>query len=416
MLFFKNKTTSIVVALLFSGAFFILGFFAGNAKSVKDEVTADNGSIDIKKVVDLYGRSRSDKVSFEQFWNVWNMVKSNYVEQPVDETKLFYGAIKGMVAGLDDPYSVYLPPKKAEEFAADLAGEFSGIGAEIGMKDEQLIVIAPLPSSPAEKAGLKPKDRIFKIDEKETQGLTVEEAVGKIRGPEGTQVKLTIASDGEDKIREITLTRQKINIPTVTFEKKANNIAYIRISHFNDETVTEFDSAVNKTLEMKPKGIILDMRSNPGGYLDASVDVASEWVKEGVVVKERFYDGKVRDYETTGKHRLAGIPTIVLVDAGTASGAEIVAGALQDYGFATLVGEKTFGKGSVQNLEVLGDGSALKLTVAKWFTPKDRQITGQGIPVDVEMKEMFVKNEKPKADEPQFTDKGVEKAIELLNK
>lgn len=416
MSFFKNRTTSVVVALLFSGAFFILGFFAGNAKSVKDEVTADNGSVDIKKVVDLYGRSRSDKVSFEQFWTVWNMVKSNYVEQPVDETKLFYGAIKGMVSGLDDPYSVYLPPQKAEEFAADLAGEFSGIGAEIGMKDEQLIVIAPLPSSPAEKAGLKPKDRIFKIDDKETQGLTVEEAVSKIRGPEGTTVKLTIASDGEDKIREVTLTRQKINVPTVIFEKKTNDIAYIRISHFNDETVTEFDDAVHKTLEMKPKGIILDMRSNPGGYLDASVDVASEWVKEGVVVKERFYDGKVRDYETTGKHRLADIPTIVLVDAGTASGAEIVAGALQDYGFATLVGEKTFGKGSVQNLEVLGDGSALKLTVAKWFTPKDRQISGQGIPVDVEMKEMFVKNEKQKADEPQFTDKGVEKAIELLNK
>jgi carboxyl-terminal processing protease len=331
------------------------------------------------------------------------------VEQPVKDVDLFYGAIEGLVGGLKDPYSVYFPPTEAQEFVKDLAGAFEGIGTEIGIKDEQLIVIAPLSGSPAEKAGLKPGDQIYKINGEEAFGLKVDEAVQKIRGPKGTTVKLTIGREGEDKVLDITIVRDVITVPTVVGEKKDSQIAYLRVSYFNGETWDQFDKAVKEIKEYGPKGIILDLRSDPGGYLDTAVLVASEWIKDGDIVKEKFNNGEENKYPTVGKHRLAGIKTVVLVDENSASASEIVAGALQDHGLATVLGVKTYGKGSVQDFEVLPDGSALKLTVARWFTPKDRQIEKLGITPDIEMKEMFVKQK-----DGTYKDVGLEKAIELL--
>lgn len=405
------KRIGIVIAIALA---FFAGMSVNSYRSVKKFIT-EEGDVNIVKVLDLYSKTRSDTVSFDQYWEVWNTIKDRYVDQPVDDVDLFYGSLKGLVGGLDDPYSAYFPPGPAKEFTESLQGEFGGIGAEIGMRDNQLIVIAPLPSTPAERAGLKPGDYILKINGEETFGLEIDEAVLKIRGENGSTVVLSVIKKGKQVPEEVSIVREKINIPSVTSEMKKGNVAYIRISNFNNKTVNEFDIAIEDVLSKKPRGLILDLRRNPGGYLDSSVLVASEWIKDGVVVRERFTDKNIREHKTSGKHRLLDLQTIVLVDEGTASGAEIVAGALQDYGVAKIVGTKTFGKGSVQDFEFLPDGSALKLTIAKWFTPKDRGIDKEGITPDIVVEEMFeVKEGADPNDKTAIKDKGVEKALELL--
>ncbi|HYE60136.1 MAG TPA: S41 family peptidase [Candidatus Kapabacteria bacterium] len=397
-------------SILFS---FGLGLVIGKAWDIHGDVLNASGSVDIVKVMNLYSKTRSSEVDFDQFWRVWDRVKEKYVDQPVNDVDLFYGAIQGLVQGLDDPYSVYFPPTKAEEFTKDLAGEFEGIGAEIGLKADQLTVIAPLPSSPAEKAGLKPGDKIFTIDKKETFGLSLEEAIALIRGKKGTPVVLTVSGNGVEEAREVSIIRDTINVPTVISSMKEGNIGYIRIGYFNENTGRDFNKAVTDLLLKSPKGFILDLRSNPGGYLETSVDVASEWITSGPIVKELLQGGVKQQHDTRGTHRLAGKKTVVLVDAGTASGSEIVAGALQDHGAAILVGEKTYGKGSVQDFEILPDGSALKLTIAKWLTPKDRHIDKQGIMPDIVLEQMF-EEDASQTGETSVRDLGLEKALSLI--
>jgi len=408
----RIKTILLIVSFL---VVFAIGLVIGFYVNIRQSLLDHNGSVDITKVLNLYSKSRSTEVSFDQFWDVWNKVKNEHVGDPVDEVKLYYGAIKGMVDGLNDPYSVYFPPQQAEEFANDLAGEFSGIGAEIGKKNEKLLVIAPLPSSPAERAGLKAGDTIYAIDNQDASNLSVEEAVNKIRGPSGTKVKLTISNDGFEAIKEVEIVRESINIPTVRWEKKDNNLVYLRLSYFNQNTWDEFDKAVKEIVAIQPKGIIFDMRNNPGGFLETSIDVASEWVKNGIIVSEGPDLENKKDVFTRGKHRLADIPTIVLVDEGTASGSEIVAGAIQDHQIGQVVGAQTYGKGSVQDFEAFPDGSALKLTIAKWFTPNGREINKIGITPDIKLDKMFeeIKNEKG---ESTLKDLGLEKALELFKK
>ncbi len=378
----KKILLSIVIVaniVLAFAAGYIVATYRGMNKILFDQ----NGNVSITGITNLYEKTRSDKVSFDEFWHVWDQVKKQYVNQPADEVKMFYGAIEGMVAGLGDPYSVYFPPEKAKEFTTELSGEFGGIGAEIGKKGEDLVVIAPLPKSPAELAGLKPGDKIYAIDGQTTAGLAVDDAANKIRGQKGTVVTLTMAHAGKDVITDLKITRDIITVPTVISEMKKNNIAYIRIAVFNKDTWHDFDKTLSEVLPKSPKGLVLDLRSNPGGYLDKAVLVASEWIDSGTIVRQRFSSGPAQENTTVGTHRLDHMPTVVLVDGGTASAAEIVAGALQDYKKATLVGEKTFGKGSVQSFDILPDGSALKVTIAKWFTPNDRQIHEKGIDPDV---------------------------------
>ncbi|MBI4993086.1 MAG: S41 family peptidase [Candidatus Magasanikbacteria bacterium] len=401
------------LVLILVGASFGAGLFLGKVWQVKDFVSDEKGDIEIIKVLNLYSKSRSSSADFEQFWSLWNKVKEKFVDQPVDDVKLFYGALQGVVSGLEDPYSMYFPPKQAEEFAEELSGEFEGIGAEIGIKEKQLIIIAPLSGSPAEKAGIKSGDKIYLIDGEETYGLSLDKAVAKIRGPKGTAVKLTISHDGLQEVQEITIVRDTIVVPNVVWEMKDKNIAYLRVSSFNDDTWNQFDKAIKEIKLKSAKGIVLDLRSNPGGYLDTAISVASEWIKSGNIVTEKFSADRENNHATIGAHRLLGVPTAVLVDGGSASASEIVAGALQDYGAAKIIGMKTYGKGSVQDFEVLPDGSALKLTVARWYTPKDRQIDKEGIMPDVVLDKM-VESVTSTAGVIEYKDLGIEKAIELL--
>lgn len=372
---------------------FGMGVVVGKTWYVQKQITDENGNIQIEKVLNLNRSTNKSTVNFNQFWDVWDKIKANYVKEPTQEVDMFYGAIQGLVGSLGDPYSLYFPPQAAEEFAKDLSGELEGIGAEIGVKNNQLLVISPLPDSPAQKAGLRPGDKIIAIDATSTLGMDVSTAVSKIRGKANTTVVLTILRNNETETKEVSITRSKIMVPSVLFSVKPNNIAYLRVMQFNEDTTPQMEQYIKQLKAQSVKGIILDLRNNPGGYLDSAIEMGSEWIESGVVVSEKGRDGKSKDHNTEGPHPLAGIKTVVLVNKGSASASEIVAGALQDTKNAVLIGEQTFGKGSVQDFEVFPDGSALKLTIAEWFTPNGKNINKEGIKPDIEVKEDW-ENEK----------------------
>ncbi len=403
-----KRYASIYLAIILFIISFGLGITADRLWFVKKQITGNSGNVEITKVLNLNrSLNKSDSVDFKQFWDVWDKIKKNYVKQPISDVDLFYGALQGLVFSLNDPYSIYFPPKDALSFAKDLSGELEGIGCEIGVKSNQLTVIAPLSNSPAEKAGLRPGDKILAINSSSTYGLDANAAVRLIRGKAGTSVVLSITRDSWVKAKDITIVRAKINIPAVIFSMKNNDIAYLRVMQFNENTKSEFDKYIKELKQKNVKGVVLDLRSNPGGYLSAAVDMASEWIEKGVVVSEKGQDGYNEDLLTSGSHRLASLNTVVLVNRGSASASEIVAGALQDYKKAIIMGEKTYGKGSVQDFETLSDGSALKLTVAEWFTPNGKNINEAGITPNIEVKEDW-ENEKV------GEDKMLEKALTLF--
>lgn len=402
-----GKYIGVYLAIILFVVSFGLGLLVGQTIVVRKQITNEEGKVEISKVVNLNrSLNRTDSVEFTQFWDVWDRIKEKYVNsKDIKDVDLFYGAIQGLVYALGDPYSLYMVPKMADEFIKDLSGEFEGIGAEIGIKDNQLMVISPLTDSPAEKAGLRPGDKIISINNESTFGMDVNTAVSKIRGKAGTEVSLTITRDGVNEAFEVKITRAKITVPSVTFSWKGDKIAYVRILQFNEDTESIFDKYVRKIQQEGAKGIILDLRNNPGGFLDTAVMMASDWVESGMVVSEKAGDGTSRDHETYGQHRLANLRTVVLVNGGSASASEIVAGALQDHKKAVIVGEKTFGKGSVQDLESFPDGSALKITVAEWHTPNGNNINKEGIKPDIEFREEW---ENEKVGEDRMLDKALE--------
>ena len=375
----------VIIALSFGG-----GFYFGQKK--QSSAFSRLLSRPLAYSESLTGRntknaSLSGDVDFDLYWEVWQNLKVNFVEQnKIKDKEMFYGSLQGLAASLGDPYTLFMDPESFQEFNDDLAGTFEGIGAEVGMRNEMVTIIAPLEGLPAAKAGLRAGDKVLAIDGQTALGLSVDEAVKKIRGPKGTKVTLTILRGKSDKSQDIVITRDVIVVKSVKTEMRKDGIYVIKISNFNNDTEGLFEAAVQDILIKNPKGIILDLRNNPGGYLETSIEIASEWIKEGVVVAEQLNDNRRNESFADGNARLANFPTVVLVNGGSASASEIVAGALRDYKKATIVGENTFGKGSVQTLKDLSDGSALKVTIAKWLTPAGDAIDEKGIKPDVEVK------------------------------
>ncbi len=390
----KNKIQKIgflkfaTILLVISGAFG-LGLVTGNGKislnlgnkalkSVQKDTTA---SLDYSSVEALYDKLR---VQFDG---------------QLDQSKLMDGLRSGLVKAAGDPYTEYFNPASAEQFNKELSGTFTGIGAELG-KDEKnnIIVVSPIAGFPAEKAGLKPKDIIAEIDGKSAYDISITEAVQKIRGKKDTTVVLKIVR-GVSQVLEISIVRQEITIPSVTSKILEGNIGYIRISRFSDDTVRLSNKAASDFKASGVVGIVLDMRSDPGGLVDSAVGVAGLWLPTGKnILTERRGKTIVQTYNSDGPGTLAGIKTVVLIDEGSASASEIVAGALKDNGAASLFGVKSFGKGSVQQLEKLSDGSLLKVTIARWYTPSGKNIDKEGINPDTEVKrsdEDFKKNIDP---------------------
>ncbi len=322
-----------------------------------------------------------DEADFEMFWDVWDLVQAQYVDQPVSDKDLYYGALQGLVWGLKDPYSTFFTPEMAQSFNEQLSGKFFGIGAEIGLDDNAaIIVIAPLADTPADRAGIQAGDHIVAIDGTETAGMDVNEAVNHIRGDKGTTVKLMILRDNDDPF-EVAIIRDEIRTDSVKWTLRDDGIAVITVSVFNDDTVPLFAKAVKDMQDQGITDLIVDLRNDPGGLLDAAIQLGGYWVGDDVVVVESMGDDRT-DIRGEGLPILADTNTVVLVNGGSASASEILAGALQDYDQAEIIGETTFGKGSVQEYHDLPDGSAVKVTVAKWLTPLGRSIDKEGITPD----------------------------------
>lgn len=341
------------------------------------------------RVVNLNQDKGPQTLNWQILWDAMDIINKKYVDKPIDQQTLFYGAVSGMVASLNDPYTVFFTPQKSEEFKSDLKGEFSGIGAEIGMRSGQLVIISPLEGSPAEAAGLKPLDAILEVNGKSMEGVNTDEAVNDIRGPKGTTVALTIGREGEKAPLKISIVRDTIVVKSVESEISeidGKKIGIIQLRRFGEDSKGDMDAAINKLLSQNIKGVILDLRNNPGGYITSAVQIASNWLKEGeVVVYEQEGNGTKTPYDAAGVPRLAGLPTAVLVNEGSASASEIVAGALHDHDYAVLIGKKTFGKGSVQELVDLPGKTQLKVTIAKWLTPDGININKEGIKPGIEV-------------------------------
>lgn len=356
----------------------------------------------------LLNRSTSsDTLDLSSVQSLYRELAGSY-DGSLDKQKLIDGAKKGMVDAVGDPYTVYFTASEAKEFLSDLEGTFEGIGAELGKKDDALVVVSTLEGSPAKAAGLQHGDAIIMVNEETTNNWSIEQAVKKIRGEKGTTVKLTIARSGTDKPLEISIVRDKITDPSVKTEITPDNIGIMRITRFGQTDTVQLARKAAEDFKSKGvKGVVVDLRGNGGGYLEASRDIASLWLDNEVVVTERTGGVVIDTLRSRGTPVLRGIPTIVLVNQGSASASEILAGALRDNGVAKIVGEKTFGKGVVQDVRELRDGGSLKVTIASWYTPKGKNISKEGISPDtaVELTEADVAASK----NPQK-----DKALELL--
>jgi len=321
---------------------------------------------------------------FAPFWEAWNIVHTQYVEQPVDDLALMQGAIRGMMDALGDEQTFYMDPKLYANETQSLQGEYEGIGAYVDMDGEYLTIVSPIAGSPAELAGLHPGDKVIAIDGVDMTGTPPEEVRLKVLGPEGSKVTLTVRREGEPEPLEFVITRARITIHSAEGKMLENGIGYIDINTFGDRTTQELRGALEKLMKQNPKGLIIDLRNNPGGYLNTAIEVSSEFIDEGVIMYEQYGDGRRDQYEALGNGQATDIPIVVLINEGSASASEILAGALQDYGRAKLVGVLSYGKGSVQNWQPLSNNQgAARVTIAKWLTPKERAIDHVGLTPDV---------------------------------
>ena len=375
----KQPLLGIGLAILLATATFFSGLHIGTDSKLEANLFS------------LFSRpiQADDTVDLQEFWKVWKLLDEKYVDS-ANSTKSsqdkVYGAIDGLVRSYGDPYTIYMPPEQSNAFEEDISGNFSGVGMEVGIRDAIITVIAPLPGSPAEKAGLIPGDSIIKINGTSTEGMTIDEAVKNIRGEKGTEVILSIFRKGETEFHEIKVVRDTIAIPTSKTQIK-DDVFIISLYSFNALSEAEMQNSLREFVKSKKKKLIIDLRGNPGGYLQSAVSIASYFLPTGkIVVREQYSGDKAEDvYRSSGKELGAFKPEklAILIDNGSASAAEILAGALQEHKVATLIGSQTFGKGSVQELIKLDDGSSLKVTIARWLTPNGISISKAGLTPDI---------------------------------
>lgn len=352
---------------------------------------------------------RPPSVDFGTFWQTWDVIGQNYLNASKIKTQdEVYGAVSGLVKSLGDPYSIFFPPKENEKFQEDVKGNFGGIGVEVGIKKGQLVVVAPLKDTPGMRAGLKPGDMILKINSTSTDGMAIDDAVNLIRGPKNTNVTLSIFREGWDAPKDFKIKRETIIVPTLDLAMKDGGIAYVQLYGFNANADYLFRDAANKALSQGAKGIVLDLRNNPGGYLNVAVDLGGWFFPSNtLVVKEESKAGESESLFAQGNGALKDLPAVVLINEGSASASEILAGALRDNRNIKLIGEKSFGKGTVQQLIPLRDGSTIKLTIAHWVLPSGKILENGGLVPDIEVKisDDDIKNKK----DPQL-----DKALEVI--
>ncbi len=365
----KLKLSSIIGLAVLTVAVFGIGFSVGSGNLQVNRFQAIGGNSGLPETLDL-----------SSVQTIYQSLRDNF-DGELDEQKLIEGIKSGLAKASGDPYTEYMNATAAQEFTNELEGTFEGIGAQLGKDaDNNIIIVSPIAGFPAEKAGLRPKDIVAEIDGESAYDMTISAAVDKIRGPKGTDVTLTIVRGGQ--VEEITITRETIDIPSVEWEIK-DGVGIITISRFGDDTVSLARQAAQEFASTGVKGVVLDLRGNPGGYLDGAVDIASLWLDSGTAVLTERRDNVVIDtFKSRGNTPLKDIKTVVLINEGSASASEIVAGALRDNNAAILVGQKTFGKGSVQQPINLRDGGLLKITIARWFTPSGNNIDKEGIEPD----------------------------------
>lgn len=425
---------------------FVLGWQLGHRdylfkwQNFKPQISVTNQKIPDKNV----------DMDFKLFWDTWELLSNKYIDKKaIDPQKLYYGAIQGMVAAVGDPYTVFLPPDAQKATKEQLSGSFEGVGIQLGYnKEKRLVVIAPLKDTPAEKAGVKAGDLILKINDKDATSLSLPEAVSLIRGPKGTAVNLALFRENETKPRDISINRDTIVVKTVVYEQKflsndndlkllsgdnetktvgstadakkdnpnvetkttpsGKAVAYIRISGFGEKTRVEWDEAVSEALSRAPQGVVVDVRNNPGGFLDAAVYVASEFLEKGPVVLQEDAQGRRQEQGVIRTGKFLKLPVVVLINKGSASASEILAGAIQDHKRGKLVGETSFGKGTIQSAEDLPEGTGIHITTAKWLTPNGSWVHDNGLKPDYEV----VIGEEQNGKE---VDSQLDKALELLN-
>jgi len=413
------------IVLVFSTAMFLAGFgsaylltgsgvlptwsaLAPTVTAPLQELEGETPTGPTPTLVPIPTPRNEDEEAFQLFWEVWDLIQRNFYGELPDMTAVTYAAIRGMLGTLNDDYTAFIEPRVAAVLSEDATGEFEGIGAFVDLDEEgKLEIVGIFEGGPAEKAGLLDGDRVLEVDSVSIVGVTLYEAIGLIRGPAGSEVTLLVEREGVSELFEVTVTRGRLEIPTIEVEMRDDGVGYLRLYEFNSTAGERMEEGLEELLAQEPRGIILDLRQNPGGWLDQAIKVADLFLDDGEIAVERFSDGEEQVFEADSGDVGEDVPLVVLVDRGSASASEIVAGALQDRGRAILVGEHTFGKGSVQRPFTLSDDSELRVTVARWFTPNDQPIHGQGLMPNIEVPW-------PEEDVEPDVDPQLERAVEYL--
>jgi carboxyl-terminal processing protease len=407
-----NKLTKILLTVSLAVFLFGSGYKLGEYKTAISKVERPNYNIINAPVGEQ--KQNQKNLDFSVFWDAWDKLEQKFVDKKkLEPQKMFYAAIKGMVSSVDDPYTFFLTPDENKQSKEDLGGKLQGIGAQLGLKDSQIVVIAPLKKSPAELAGVKAGDIILKVNNQSTEKWTLPYAVSKIRGPKGSEVKLTLLREEKQIVVEII--REEIKVPSIelSYEKER---AILKLNRFIDDTNNEWDRAISEIVQKwqdkKIVGLVLDLRDNPGGYLQGAVYVLSEFLPYGkLVVKQEYSDGSTEQYTVNRNGKLINIPLVILINKGSASASEIVAGALRDYKRAKLIGEKSFGKGSIQEALDLKENAGLHVTIAKWILPKGDWINGKGIEPEIKIENKIKEGNTPTREDDLQLEKAIEEVL-----